>query len=161
MSKSRRQFLTEASLTILGTAVASNTVAQQAEKPPAGEPPAFGTAPPVGPKVSPVTFAESEKLMWVEMTGAARDQAAGNWRSQIAALYARRTGPRKLGLEPALAPYSRWDPVLPGVKALPPRDLFLWSKVDPGPLPARDEEIAFAPVTRLARWIEKRQLTSE
>jgi Asp-tRNA(Asn)/Glu-tRNA(Gln) amidotransferase A subunit family amidase len=161
MSKSRRQFLTEASLTVLGTAVASNTLAQQTEKPPAGEPPAFGTAPPVGPKVSPVTFAESQKLMQVEMTTAELDQAAGNWRSQIAPLYERRTGPRKLELEPALAPYSRWDPMLPGVKALPQRDQFLWSKADPGPLPARDEEIAFAPVTRLARWIEKRQLTSE
>ena len=30
-----------------------------------------------------------------------------------------------------------------------------------GALPARDEDIAFAPVTRLSRWIEKRQLTSE
>jgi Asp-tRNA(Asn)/Glu-tRNA(Gln) amidotransferase A subunit family amidase len=108
-----------------------------------------------------VTFAESEKLMWVEMSGADRDQAAGNWRSQIAPLYERRTGPRKLELEAALAPYSRWDPMLPGVKALPPRDQFLRSKADPGPLPAREEEIAFAPVTHLARWIEKRQLTSE
>jgi Asp-tRNA(Asn)/Glu-tRNA(Gln) amidotransferase A subunit family amidase len=108
-----------------------------------------------------VTFAESEKLMQVEMNAADRDEAAGNWRSQIAPLYERRTGPRKLELEPALAPYSRWDPMLPGVKALPPRDQFLRSKADPGPLPARDEEIAFAPVTHLARWIEKRQLTSE
>jgi Asp-tRNA(Asn)/Glu-tRNA(Gln) amidotransferase A subunit family amidase len=166
MSKSRRQFLTEASLTILSTAVASNTLAQQTEKPPsvqppAGQPPAFGTAPPVGPKVSPVTFAESEKLMWVEMNAADREEAAGNWRSQIAPLYERRAGPRKLELEPALAPYSRWDPMLPGVKALPAREQFLRSKADPGPLPARDEEIAFAPVTRLARWIERRQLTSE
>jgi Asp-tRNA(Asn)/Glu-tRNA(Gln) amidotransferase A subunit family amidase len=111
--------------------------------------------------VSPVTFAESEKLMWVEMSGADREEAAGNWRSQIAPLYERRTGPRTLELEPALAPYSRWDPMLPGVKALPPRDQFLRSKADPGPLPARDEAIAFAPVTHLSRWIEKRQLTSE
>jgi Asp-tRNA(Asn)/Glu-tRNA(Gln) amidotransferase A subunit family amidase len=111
--------------------------------------------------VSLVTFAESEKLMQVEMTAAERDEAAGNWRSQIAPLYERRTGPRKLELEPALAPYSRWDPMLPGVKALPQRDQFLWSKPDPGPLPASDEEIAHSPVTRLARWIEKRQLTSE
>ena len=51
--------------------------------------------------------------------------------------------------------------MLPGVKALPLRDQFLWTRVDPGPLPARDEEIAFAPVTHLARWIEKRQLSSE
>jgi Asp-tRNA(Asn)/Glu-tRNA(Gln) amidotransferase A subunit family amidase len=35
------------------------------------------------------------------------------------------------------------------------------SKTDPGPLPLNDEDIAFAPVTRLSRWIEKRQLSSE
>ena len=29
------------------------------------------------------------------------------------------------------------------------------------PLPARDEDIAFAPVTQLSRWIETRKLTSE
>jgi Asp-tRNA(Asn)/Glu-tRNA(Gln) amidotransferase A subunit family amidase len=50
---------------------------------------------------------------------------------------------------------------LPGEKAGPQRDQFIWSKPDPGPLPANDADIAHAPVTRLARWIEKRQLTSE
>ena len=35
------------------------------------------------------------------------------------------------------------------------------SRIDPGPLPARDEDIAFAPLTHLARWVELRQLTSE
>ena len=34
-------------------------------------------------------------------------------------------------------------------------------RVDPGPLPANDEDIAFAPVTKLSRWIEQRKLTSE
>ncbi len=161
MSKSRRQFLTHASLTLLGAAVASRTQAQQTTEPPPGEPPAFGTAPPVGPQVSPTTFAEAEKLMQVELTAAERAQAAGNWRSAIAPLYERRTGPRKLALESTIAPYSQWNPVLPGEKAGPQRDQFIWSKGDPGPLPSHDEDIAFAPVTHLARWIEKRQLTSE
>src|SRR5262249_46786839 len=35
------------------------------------------------------------------------------------------------------------------------------SSANPGPLPANDKDIAFAPVTRLSRWIERRQLTSE
>jgi Asp-tRNA(Asn)/Glu-tRNA(Gln) amidotransferase A subunit family amidase len=39
--------------------------------------------------------------------------------------------------------------------------LFIRTQTDPGPLPAKDEDIAFAPVTKLARWIEKRQITSE
>ena len=66
-----------------------------------------------------------------------------------------------MALEPTLAPSSRWDPVLPGMKAGPERDRFIRSKTDPGPLPANDEDIAFAPVTQLSRWIEQRKLTSE
>jgi Asp-tRNA(Asn)/Glu-tRNA(Gln) amidotransferase A subunit family amidase len=123
-------------------------------------PPAFGTAPPVGPEVSPVTFAEAEKLMRIDLTAAERSQAAGNWRSAMAPLYEWRTGPHKMPLEAGAAPYSQWNPVLPGESAGPQRDHFVWSKPDPGPLPTRDEDIAYAPVTRLARWIEKRELTS-
>jgi Asp-tRNA(Asn)/Glu-tRNA(Gln) amidotransferase A subunit family amidase len=134
---------------------------QKPGEPPPGAPPAFGTAPAVGPQVSTATFAEAEKLVEVELSDAERSQAAGNWRSAMAPLYERRTGPRKVAIEPAVAPWSRWDPVLPGEKAGPERDQFVWSKADPGPLPANDEDLAFAPVTHLARWIEKRQLTSE
>jgi Asp-tRNA(Asn)/Glu-tRNA(Gln) amidotransferase A subunit family amidase len=79
----------------------------------------------------------------------------------MAPLYERRTGPRRVEIESTLAPYSLWNPLLPGEKVGPDRDQFVWTKADPGPLPARDEDIAFAPVTRLARWIETRQLTSE
>jgi Asp-tRNA(Asn)/Glu-tRNA(Gln) amidotransferase A subunit family amidase len=50
--------------------------------------------------------------------------------------------------------------VLPGEEAGPQRDRFNWSKADPGPVPTTDDDIAFAPVTRLARWIETRQLSS-
>jgi Asp-tRNA(Asn)/Glu-tRNA(Gln) amidotransferase A subunit family amidase len=135
------------------------TPATPAEPPP-GTPPAFGTAPPVGPEVSPSTFAEAEQLMRVELTSAERAQAAGNWRSAMAPLYERRSGPRRLAIEPTVAPYSQWNPVLPGETAGLQRDRFLWSKVDPGPVPSRDEDIAFAPLSRLARWFEKRELTS-
>ena len=167
MSKSRRQFLAEASL-VLGAAVASRgnaqkpaeTPQQKPPEPPPGTPPAFGTARPVGPEVGPATFADAEKLVQVELTAAERTQAAGNWRSAMAPLYERRTGPRKVTIETAIAPYSQWDPVLPGQTKLPLRDQFLWSKRDPKALPKTDEDIAFAPVTQLARWIEQRQITS-
>jgi Asp-tRNA(Asn)/Glu-tRNA(Gln) amidotransferase A subunit family amidase len=159
--------LAEASIGVLGAAVASRMNAQQTAavpaqtpEPAAGTPPAFGTAPPVGPKVSSATFADAEKLMRVELTEAERAQAAGNWRSAMAPLYERRTGPHRVAIEPEIAPYSQWNPVLPGETAGPARDRFLWSNADPGPLPSRDEDIAFAPVTRLARWIETRKLTS-
>src|SRR5689334_21426388 len=104
MSKSRREFLSYASLSLLGAAVASRSSAQPIQEPTPGAPPAFGTAPPVGPEVSPATFAEAEKLVRVEMTAAEKEQAAGNWRSAMAPLYERRTGPHKLDLEPTLAP---------------------------------------------------------
>src|ERR1700735_1067106 len=161
MSKSRRQFLADSSLGVLGMAVTSCSSDQKPSPPPPGAPPAFATAPPAGPAVSPLTFAEAEKLVQVQLTENERHEAVVSWRSTIPPLYERRTGPRKVGLEPALAPWSHCEAALPGQPVLPARNLFVRSKADPGPLPSSDEEIAFAPVTRLSRWIEKRQLTSE
>jgi len=159
MSKSRRQFLTHSSAGLLGLAVAGQSNGQQPSLPP-GAPPAFGTAAAVGPDVSTVTFAEAEKLVQMQLTVRERSVAADSWRKTMAPLYERRTGPRKVALDTALAPWSRWDPVLPGQKAGPGRDRFIRSKADPGPLPATDRDIAFAPLTQLSRWIEKQQLRS-
>ncbi|TMA27024.1 MAG: amidase [Deltaproteobacteria bacterium] len=142
---SRREFLA------LGLAAA---IAPEDAGPPAGMPPAFGTAPPVGPEVTPATFAEAEKLVQVEYSPQERAQAAGNWRESMAAVYERRTGPRKVAV--AEAPASRW---IPG-GAQPARTRFLRSPQSPGPLPQSEAEIAFAPVTALSRWIESRALTS-
>jgi Asp-tRNA(Asn)/Glu-tRNA(Gln) amidotransferase A subunit family amidase len=171
MAKSRRQFLTVTSLGVLGAAAAlrssgQNSVGQTSagqdqEALAPGAPPAFGAGPAVGPEVSVTTFAESEKLVQFEMTAAERAVAAASWRKTMAGLYERRTGPRKLPLETTLAPATRWNPVLPGQKSGPERDRFLRSAADSAPLPARDEDIAFAPVTHLSRWIETRKLTSE
>lgn len=161
MSKSRRQFLTQSSLALLGAAAGCRSKEQKTAATPPGAPPAFGTAPPAGPEVSPATFAEAEKLVQVSLTSAERDLAARTWRMNIAALYERRTGPRKVALEPTLAPWSPWDPVLPGEKRGPERDRFIFRTSGPGPLPSKDDDIAFAPVTQLSRWVEKRKLTSE
>jgi len=127
---------------------------------PPGAPPAFGAGPAVGPEVSETTFAEAGKLVQFEMTSAERAIAAGSWRKTMAAVYERRTGPRKVVLETTVAPASGWNPVLPGQKAGPQHKRFERSE-DHHPLPDRDEDIAFAPVTRLSRWIETRKLTSE
>jgi Asp-tRNA(Asn)/Glu-tRNA(Gln) amidotransferase A subunit family amidase len=115
----------------------------------------------MGPQVSPATFGEAEKLVRVELNEAERALAASSWRVSMAPLYERRTGPHKVELEPGLAPYSLWNPVLPGQKAGPAHDRFIRSHADPGPLPAKDEDIAFAPLTQLSRWVEQRKLTSE
>jgi hypothetical protein len=161
MAKLRRHFLAQTSMSLLGAIFAFRGHAEQTSEPPPGAPPAFGTAPPVGPGVAPSTFAEAEQLMQMPLTATERAEAAGNWRSAIAPLYERRTGPRKVEIESTLAPYSRWDPVLPGQKAVPERGQFIRTEADPGTLPSPEDDIAFAPVTRLARWIENRQLSSE
>ena len=161
MGKSRRRFLTETTVGMLGTAVAGHGVVAggQTSTPP-GAPPAFGTAPAVGPEVSMGTFAEAKKLVQVEMTAGQATQAAESWRVAMAGLYERRTGPRKVELEAPLAPATKWNPALPEI-AIGSEDRFVRSKGDAGPLPTDEREIAFAPVTKLSRWIETRQITSE
>jgi Asp-tRNA(Asn)/Glu-tRNA(Gln) amidotransferase A subunit family amidase len=162
MSKSRREFLTQSTLTLLGAAAASTTSLAQNPATPTtpGAPPAFGTAPAVGPEVTAATFAEAEKLVQFPLTEKDRAQAAGNWRQAMAPLYERRVGPRKVAIPETIAPYSRWDCTLPGMKPGPANNEFIRTKFD-APLPATDEAIAFAPVHHLSRWIETRKLTSE
>jgi Asp-tRNA(Asn)/Glu-tRNA(Gln) amidotransferase A subunit family amidase len=60
-----------------------------------------------------------------------------------------------------VAPGFVWNPALPGVMVPELRDRFVRSRVDPGPLPTDDGDIAYAPVTELSRWIETRKLTAE
>ncbi len=126
-----------------------------------GTPPAFNTAPPVGPPVSPATFAEAEKLAQVRMSDAQRAMVAGSWRTSLAGLLERRTGPRTIALEADLAPGTVWRPLDDVTGAGPSRDRFVRGAAEPGPLPASDAEIAFAPATHLSRWIESRALSSE
>jgi Asp-tRNA(Asn)/Glu-tRNA(Gln) amidotransferase A subunit family amidase len=170
MATSRREFLTRSAIGLVGVAAANaaadaDAVNAQAAgapaQPPPGSPPVFGTAPPVGPAVSAATVAEAEKLVQVQYRATEREQAAGNWREAMAPIYERRTGPRKVPLEPTLAPASRWDPALPGLTVGPARDRFVRSESAPGPVPSSDADVAFAPVTSLSRWIESRVLTSE
>jgi Asp-tRNA(Asn)/Glu-tRNA(Gln) amidotransferase A subunit family amidase len=111
--------------------------------------------------VSLDTFAEAEKLVQFPLTDSERAMAAGTWRRTLASVYERRSGPRKLALESSWAPATGWDPLLPGITAGAQHDRFVRSKSDATALPSSDEDIAFAPVTKLSRWIETRQLTSE
>ncbi|MGA2905778.1 MAG: amidase [Candidatus Korobacteraceae bacterium] len=79
----------------------------------------------------------------------------------MAPLYEMRVGPHKATLEPTLAPASLWDPLIPGTKPGPAQNRFIRSHTDPGPLPANEQDIAFASVTQLSSWIQQRKLTSE
>jgi Asp-tRNA(Asn)/Glu-tRNA(Gln) amidotransferase A subunit family amidase len=160
--KTRREFIAQAPLGLLGLAVAPQLLAADDDKskPPPGTPGAFNTAPAVGPEVSTTTFAEAEKLMQVTLTPAQRTMAASNWRTSMAALLERRTGPRRIALEDGLAPATVWNPTLPGMRSGPMQDRFMPSARDPGPLPAKDEDIAYATVSQLSHWIRTRQLAS-
>jgi Asp-tRNA(Asn)/Glu-tRNA(Gln) amidotransferase A subunit family amidase len=125
-----------------------------------GAPPAFNTGPGAGPPVTADTFAEASKLVRVEMSAEEREMAASSWRTAMASLMERRTGPRKVELPPALSPATVWHPTTIAERPGPARDRFVRSDADPGPLPASDADIAFAPITKLSRWIERKQLTS-
>jgi len=160
----RRQFLIQAPLGILGAVAAcrgdqDETPASSAALPP-GAPPAFGTAPGTGPEVTSRTFSEAEKLAQVTLLPAERQQAAASWRATMAPYLERRIGPRKVPLTDTDAPATRWNPNLAGGTIGPTRDRFIRS-TSSAPLPTSDDDIAFAPVTQLSRWIEQKKLTSE
>jgi Asp-tRNA(Asn)/Glu-tRNA(Gln) amidotransferase A subunit family amidase len=160
----RRQFMITASMGVIGSAAACHGEQSAAVKaPPAtpGAPPTFGTGPVSGPVVSAATFAEAEKLVQVSMSAADREMAAASWQRSMAPLLERRAGPRKVALAPDLAPATVWNPVIAGVSSGPTRDAFVRSASGSVPLPASDADIAFAPVTQLSRWIERKALTSE
>jgi len=167
----RRTFLINAPLGLLAVAeaVRAEPLLQDGAAPaPAapsttpGAPPTFGATAGFGPAVSPATFAEAEKLMQVSNTPAQRAMMAGSWRVSLSSTMERRTGPRKLALAPEVAPATVWRPLdATGARIGRDKAGFVRSRINPGPLPTSDEDIAHAPVTRLARWVETRAITSE
>jgi len=159
MSRSRRDFLAKGSLTLMAAALAAKNAPAQTPTP--GAPPAFGTAPPVGPAVSVETFKDAQKLVQIEMTPHDLAQAAGNWQQAMAPVYERRTGPRKLAIEETISPATVWNPTLPGKTTGPATNHFIPSTPTTQPLPTNEVDIAFAPVSHLSHWIKTRQITSE
>ncbi len=171
MARSRREFLAGASLTLASVAAGCRDGAKKSgvavpdahtAGPTPGAPPAFGTAPATGPDVTKATFAEAEQLVQVQMSDADLAEAAGNWRSAMAPLYERRVGPRKVQIEATIAPYSVCDPVkASGVAAARTGDRFVRTESDGAGLPTDETDIAFATVSQLSRWIERKKITSE
>ena len=169
MGRSRREFLAQSSMGLIGAVVAGEVAEAQVsaspQTPTPGAPPAFGTAPPVGPEVSTATFVEAEKLVQVTMSPAHRAEVAGNWRESMAAVYERRVGPRKVEIEYGDAPATVWNPRLTGAsdcaatastKQVRSEVVSEYTQIDP-----KDEDLAFAPVWQLSRQIQLRKLTSE
>lgn len=160
MKTTRREFIGGGSATLMGAAAGVRGMTQTAAEKTPGAPPAFATAPPVGPAVNAGTFAEAEKLERVMLSEAHRAEAAESWQQAMAPLYERRTGPRKVELPETLFPASGWDPVIPGAPTGPQRNVFVPALPDAGKVPASEEEIAFAAVWQLAHWIKTKQITS-
>ena len=87
--------------------------------------------------------------------------AAGNWRKSMAASTSAVSGRVNSRLLPALRPPPagiRCSPVYPWRR---PATVSCALRKRPARLPANDQDIAYATVARLSRWIETRQLTSE
>ncbi|HEV2578297.1 MAG TPA: amidase family protein [Acidobacteriaceae bacterium] len=171
MGRSRREFLAQSSMGLIGAVVAGEAeIAEgQASGSPQtpttpGAPPAFGTAAPVGPEVTPATFAEAEKLVQVTMSPAHRAEVAGNWRESMAAVYERRTGPRKVAIEYGDAPATVWNPRLTLMEPEPAADeKRVRTELGVGyvPLSGSEQDIAFASVRQLAAMIAGKMITSE
>ena len=164
-SKSRRTFVSQASLTLIAATMASTALGEELPQnggsptpQTPGAPPAFGTAPASGPEVTTASFAEAEKVVQFPLTARDRAEVAGNWRQSMAALYERRVGPKKVAIPDSVAPYSTWHPIASDPVRIGD---FHRSSTEPGPLPTTDADIALSPVWKLARWIESRKITSE
>jgi len=103
------------------------------------------------------TLAAAEKLLAVDYTASERAQLLESLERHLDMVRAR----RRFQPPNELAPASVFQPWLPG-RPLPSGDSTVKpSAVAATPLPASDEDIAFAPVTRLAQWLRTRALTSE
>lgn len=162
----RRQFLIKAPLGIASVAAACRGEGDQAASTGAtpstpGAPVAFGTGAERGAAVRAGDFEAAGRLLQVETTAQEREVMATSWRRTFSASMERRTGPRAVPFANAYPPGPVWDPAAAVGFVPASRERFTRSTADPGPLPANDADIAFAPVTSLARWIERRQLTSE
>ncbi len=162
---SRREFLLTSGVFAAGALMTAPALAQQQQPPPASQPQppdddddegASGPASRPAP-VDVAVIAAAEQLAGIAFTDSERAMMAGTIREQVAMLASRQTLPRFAN---SLAPALKFDPRLPGMSFDIPKKASVWSRLEPGPLPLSDEDIAFAPVTQLAPWIESGKLTS-
>jgi hypothetical protein len=157
MSKDRREFLKQSALGLAGAAAVTQT---PPELPP-GAPPAFGT----GRRSARTSRPRPSPRPRSSCRSSSR-QRAGTGGQELAGLdgpqYERRTGPRKITIDPATAPATVWDPrSIPGAQIGAKIDRFQASSKPARPLPHDDADIAYAGIKDLASWIKTKQLTSQ
>ena len=102
------------------------------------------------------TIAEAEKLAGVRFTRGERRLILQTIEEEVQRLLVRRA----IELPNELAPAQIFDPRLPALVFDAPPAAIRRSNDDGRALPQRDEDIAFAPITQLSRWIERHELTS-
>jgi len=101
-------------------------------------------------------IAAGEKLMGISYSRSERELMLDNLGGQIASAKVL----RKLVLANDVPMATRFDPRLAGFPPFPAQSPPRFSNADPGPLPADDEDIAFAPASRLSQWIARGALSS-
>ena len=106
--------------------------------------------------VKTLDLASAERLAGLEFDPGEREMAVRGVTFHQR-MYART---REVELPNGLGPATGFDPRLPGQAFATQQAPLARSDADPGPLPETDAEIAFAPLTRLSRWIEAGELTS-
>ena len=114
------------------------------------------TAPLDDDPITVEAIAAAERLLGVAYTAAERRQMLGNLDGQVASAQARRL----VQLDNAVPMASRFDPRLPTFRMPAPGGPLRFSAPADAPLPAGDEDLAFAPATQLAAWIRSGALTS-
>ena len=110
--------------------------------------------------VSPEAIEAAERLAGIEFTPAEREQMAATIAEQLSWFEMRTAhGP----LPNALAPATVFHAMPPGTRPVlrtAAGDVAGYVDADPGPLPAKEIDLAFAPVSRLAGWIRRGSLKS-
>lgn len=158
---SRRQFLLSFGLAAAGGLGGLPGQAFAADAPPSQPANAdekdAGTAFRLGSEITPTTIAEAEKIIGISFTAAERVQLARSTPRQLPRFGQRRA----VGFLPnGLSPAATFDPLLPGLARPTGAGGVRLKKRADEPLPEKDEDIAFAPLTSLSRWIQRRELTS-
>ena len=173
---SRRRFLTRSAL-LAGAAVvaraeglpsatdgagglpsATDGAGGQSSAPDAGPSPSSGPpAAPAGAAVTTATISEAEKLVDVTYSAPERALAASSWPIIYGPVVRDR---RSYVPAESVVPALLWDPRIPGAPRGPAKTRVVLSRGAP-PLPGRDEDLAYSPVTALSAWLKSRKLTSE
>ena len=108
------------------------------------------------PTITPEEVAAAEKLAGLSFTQPKREMLAKSLAPQLSRFENRRKLPFPAN---DLAPALTFDPRLPGMTFDRAPGVIVRSNDAPN-LPANDEDLAFAPIKHLARWIESKKLTS-